>query len=53
MFLSSSIKCSVFEPTLKLYESYQVNGTKYLKNIKNLDDKDLKQQLEACAGEVC
>lgn len=48
---NSSYTRSIFEHPSKWYESYQENGTKYLKSRKKLDD-DLQLKLNACAGEV-
>lgn len=42
---------TLFEHPSKWYESYQENGTKYIKSRKKLED-ELQQQLNACAGEV-
>ncbi|XP_065360288.1 uncharacterized protein tut [Calliphora vicina] len=41
----------LFEHPSKWYESYQENGTKYIKRRKKLEDQ-LQQQLNACAGEI-
>ncbi|KAM7359175.1 tumorous testis [Cochliomyia hominivorax] len=42
---------SLFEHPSKWYESYQENGTKYLKRRQKLEDH-LQQQLNACVGEI-
>ncbi|XP_073839403.1 tumorous testis [Musca autumnalis] len=42
---------SVFEHPSQWYDSYQENGTKYLKSRKKLDEQ-LQRQLNACAGEI-
>ncbi|XP_061398893.1 dead end protein 1 [Musca vetustissima] len=42
---------SVFEHPSQWYDSYQENGTKYLKSRKKLDD-ELQRQLNACVGEI-
>lgn len=42
---------SVFEHPSEWYDSYQENGTKYLKSRKKLDEQ-LQNELNACVGEV-
>lgn len=42
---------SPFEFPSKHYESYQENGTKYLKSLKPLPEQ-IQNELNACAGEV-
>lgn len=42
---------SPFEFPSTQYESYQENGTKYLKSLKPISDT-LQDELNACTGEV-
>ncbi|XP_075161312.1 tumorous testis [Haematobia irritans] len=49
--LNNSVHRSIFEHPSKLYESYQENGTKYIKSRKQLDEH-LLDKLNACAGEI-
>lgn len=42
---------SQFEFPSTHYESYQENGTKYLKSLKPISDA-LQDELNACTGEV-
>ncbi|XP_013111287.2 uncharacterized protein LOC106089839 [Stomoxys calcitrans] len=51
MQISCSIERSIFEHPSEFYESYQQNGTKYLKSRKQLD-AGLQAQLNACEGEI-
>ncbi|XP_019890615.2 uncharacterized protein LOC101893332 [Musca domestica] len=48
---SSSYGRSVFEHPSEWYDSYQENGTKYLKSRKKLDEQ-LQNELNACVGEI-